>query len=594
MRIHLKIFFLFFIFNNLGKVYSQSIDSVQTNKMFKEILFDDQFLDIVFYKHFNNVLLNNLGPFGSNYYFSTVYLKDNQSSIFAPVDLKNKLLNLTGFRPFTNLTWINAGRREQILSINHIQKFGKLADFQLLYKRIGSPGDYINQEINDNNLKAEFNFHTSKDEYSANLIFGYYTIKNQENGGIKSISDFLKDSIERRELYEVNLKKSYYESRTISFGINQKVVLFSNQVDSNRHESYYLKLNSNTSTFRKEYFDNDSRSSIFDTIYFDSTGGLWKDSIHINSFVNQFSFGYTLNNVSIEPYYLTENYKYFQFMGADTLFNSNYLGSKLFYINGKFKSFIDFNYGVHGYNRNDINFSGNFDFSFSDNLSMITRVSHQINEPEYAVKSFASNHFKWANYNFEKQQISFINSEFIIRNIGLILTINAKLTNNYIYFDTLALPTQNKKQETISSFMIEKGYRLKNVHFKSAVIYQMTSDRYIFPLPEFIGRQIVYYENKIFKKSMKVRFGVNVSYSGKYYAYAFMPGISMYYTQNKVKLGDYPFIDVFLSTHLKRAQIFVKWEHVNSGLMGFDYFSTPNTPFLDRSFKFGVSWNMFD
>lgn len=73
-----------------------------------------------------------------------------------------------------------------------------------------------------------------------------------------------------------------------------------------------------------------------------------------------------------------------------------------------------------------------------------------------------------------------------------------------------------------------------------------------------------------------------------------MPSISQFYAQNKNEIGAYPYVDFFISTHLKRAQVFFKWEHINAGMSGYSYLLTPTTPAHDRSFKFGVSWNMFD
>ncbi|MCB9361353.1 MAG: hypothetical protein H6588_08630, partial [Flavobacteriales bacterium] len=64
--------------------------------------------------------------------------------------------------------------------------------------------------------------------------------------------------------------------------------------------------------------------------------------------------------------------------------------------------------------------------------------------------------------------------------------------------------------------------------------------------------------------------------------------------QKTKEIGAYPYVDFFISTHLKRAQVFFKWEHINAGMSGYSYLLTPTTPAHDRSFKFGVSWNMFD
>ena len=143
------------------------------------------------------------------------------------------------------------------------------------------------------------------------------------------------------------------------------------------------------------------------------------------------------------------------------------------------------------------------------------------------------------------------------------------------------------------SLQMEKSQKLAR-EVKTALIYQITSNDTILPLPAFVGRQVMYYENRLFKKALKLRTGFNVSFTTDYYGYEFMPGISQFYVQSKKKIGNYPYIDFFISLHLKRAQIFFKWEHLNAGMMSYDYLLTPTTPALDRSFKFGVSWNMFD
>lgn len=577
-------------------VEAETTDSLEViNEEYKAILFNDQqFLDVLFYKHFNNMLMNNLGTYSSSYYYSTSYLVDNQSTVFAPEALKVKLLSLNGFRPFTNLTWINAGRKEQILSVNHIQKFGKLSDLSISYKRISSPGSYINQEVNHNDLKSVFNFKTNNGSYSVKLYFNMLRINNKENGGLNDVNDFYKDSIGRRELYKVNIYKSFYQTRIIAFGLKQRLNLFSVYEDTIKTKSYFIGLENHVASTRREYFDFDSNSKIYDTTYFDTTFTQWKDSTHLNTFFNKLFFGLTASNFELEPYLSFQEDMYYQYLGIDTNFTSNYVGATMSFKNKNFNVIADINYGINGYNKQGINAKIDAALVKQDKFAIKLLLNHQLNEPDVYYKSFTSNHFRWENNLLVKQQITFIGSEFYIDAIDVKLTINAKLYNHFIYFDMLALPAQQNKIETTSTLMVEKGYKLLNVHFKTALIYQLTSDRYILPLPNLAGRQIIYYENRVFKKVMKIRVGFNVTYSSKFYGYEFMPSISQFYAQNKTKIGDYPFVDFFVSTHLKRAQIFVKWEHINAGFSGNTYLSTPTTPFLERSFKFGVSWNMFD
>jgi hypothetical protein len=595
MNFQLKIIILLLFLSSSFAIKAQELDSVQTNNEYKALLFNDnEFLDVLFYKHFNNMFINNLGTYGSSHYYATTYLTDNQATVFAPIDLKNRLLALNGFRPFTNVTWINAGRREQILSINHIQKFGKVADLHLSYKRISSPGSYINQEVNDNDLRSEFNFYTPNKLYQGKLFFNLRRLNNQENGGLNNINDFAKDSIERRELFKVNTNKSYYQARTIDFGINQRVNLVTKEIDSTKTKTIFLGLNNHVSSTRREYFDFNSASSIYDTTYFDTTFTQWKDSTHLNCFFNRFSFGFSTPEFTAEPYFRYQSYRYHQYLGIDSLFSSSYVGGAFSYAKPQLNILTDFNYGINGYNQNDVNANLTANYTRQDKYDVKLQILFQLNEPDVYFKTFSSNHFRWENYGFAKQQQTFIGSEFYINSWDVNLMANAKLFSNLIYFDTLALPAQQKQNETISTFMAEKGYRLRNVHFRTALLYQLTSAKYILPMPNMVARQIIYYENRIFKKAMKIRVGANVTYSTKYYAHAFMPSISQFYAQNTTKMGDYPFVDFFLSTHLKRAQIFFKWEHLNAGMMDYTYLTTPSTPFLDRSFKFGVSWNMFD
>ncbi|MBI2282034.1 MAG: hypothetical protein HYU68_15265 [Bacteroidetes bacterium] len=596
MKFLIKLTILISCLISFTLVKAEATDSLDViNEEYKTILFNDQqFLDVLFYKHFNNMLMNNLGTYGSPYYYPTNYLVDNQSTVFAPEALKEKLLSLSGYRPFTNLTWINAGRREQLLSINHIQKFGKLADLSISYKRISSPGNYINQEVNHNDLKSAFNFKTNNNQYAAKIYFDMLRINNQENGGLNDINDFYKDSILRRELYKVNNYKSHYETRTLNFGLKQRLSLFSIYEDTTITKRYFVGLENKVSSTRREYFDFDSNSKIYDTTYFDTTFTQWKDSTHLNTFFNKVSFGITTSNFEAEPYVSFQDNKYHQYLGIDTSFSSNYVGVLLSYKKRQFKVAADFNYGTNGYNQEDINANIAATFVKQDKFVVKFLLNHQLNEPDVYYKSFASNHFRWENDSLVKQQITFIGSEFYINAVDVKLTMNAKIYNHFIYYDTLALPAQQNKQETTSTLMVEKGYKLWNVHFKTALIYQLTSDRYILPLPNLAGRQIIYYENRLFKKALKVRVGFNITYASKFYGYEFMPSISQFYAQNKTKIGDYPFVDFFVSTHLKRAQIFIKWEHINAGMMDYSYLTTPTTPFLDRSFKFGVSWNMFD
>ena len=83
-------------------------------------------MSTLFYKHNNDVLLNNTGTFGSAYYYAAVSGIYAYSLFEKENTFNEKYLSLEGIKPFTNITYINASRKEQLFKLKHIQQFGKL------------------------------------------------------------------------------------------------------------------------------------------------------------------------------------------------------------------------------------------------------------------------------------------------------------------------------------------------------------------------------------------------------------------------------------------------------------------------------------
>ena len=598
MKLNFNIFLLItalFAFIDLkAQVENDSLH--QTNNAFKEILFnDDHFLEVLFYKHYNNVLITNLGTYGSSYYFPTTYFTDNQKSVFAPADVDAKLLKLDGFKPFTNLTWINAGRREQILSFHHVQKFGKLAALNFQYKRISAPGIYINQEANTNAFKGAFNFNTHNQLYQVKLIANIDRIRNQENGGLTNINGFETDTFDRKSLYQVNLEKSYYEDKWTNFGIEQRFNFATKKIDSIRTRQIFVGFSNEYITRRRTYYDYDADSPIYDTTYYDSTSTFWLDSIYQKTFVHRIMLGIDNQKMSVNGFYEYHQNEYVQRNGLDTTFNTAYAGlnAGVNFDNASVQG--EFKYGLNGYNEGDIQTNIAAEINPSSNYFIQLEAKYHLIEPELKYKNYSSNHFVWDSVNFFKSQTVYLGAKLQLKKYKLTLFANAKLLDKFFYYDSLVVLKQHDFASNNMSVGVEKDYRWWNFYFKTALIYQMTSDEVLLPLPDLVARQVVYYQNRLFKhKVLKLRTGFNVSYTSAYYGYEFMPGLSEFYVQQKKEIGNYPYVDFFISLHLKRAQIFFKWEHLNAGWSGNNYLLTPTTPAHDRSFKFGVSWNMFD
>ena len=86
-------------------------------------------------------------------------------------------------------------------------------------------------------------------------------------------------------------------------------------------------------------------------------------------------------------------------------------------------------------------------------------------------------------------------------------------------------------------------------------------------------------------------------YFTSYYAPDYSPGLGQFAIQeteaSRVKVGNYPIVNVYANFHLKQTRFFVMMSHVNYSDGG-NYFLTPHYPLNTRVFRFGVSWNFFN
>jgi len=309
MKYNYKIIaFLFFICST-NTFIAQTKDSlIEINAEYKFFLNSDKnAFDLLFYKHNNDVLLNDLGPYGSaNYYLTSNNI--SKHNIFFNSFGKNKLENLKGIKPFTNLTYINASRREQFFSISHIQQFGKLMNLEFDFRKISSPGEYFNQEANYTSFKSALGYKSKKGNYLALLKIDINRHRNEENGGLDSLSleNFSDNPLENT----VNLTRSDVVIKKYTYELNQRLNLLSLHNDSLNTGNIYVNMFNKYSSNERVFNDNDPLSMIYDTVFGDSLSSI--DSIYQRHFLMDLSLGYSNRNIDVAFLGSLERVNYFQ------------------------------------------------------------------------------------------------------------------------------------------------------------------------------------------------------------------------------------------------------------------------------------------
>jgi hypothetical protein len=89
--------------------------------------------------------------------------------------------------------------------------------------------------------------------------------------------------------------------------------------------------------------------------------------------------------------------------------------------------------------------------------------------------------------------------------------------------------------------------------------------------------------------------GVDGRFNTAYYAPSYNPALSVFYNQRDIEIGNYPYLDAYVTAKWKRMRIFLKYQHLNKGLFGNgQYFTVAGYPQNPGMFKLGISWGFYD
>lgn len=135
----------------------------------------------------------------------------------------------------------------------------------------------------------------------------------------------------------------------------------------------------------------------------------------------------------------------------------------------------------------------------------------------------------------------------------------------------------------------------KPLHWENEVWFQTTSRPNILPLPAWNIYSNLYLKFRI-AKTLNVQLGGDIRYFTAYYAPDYSPVANAFAVQDtahpRVKLGNYPIVNVYANLHLKHCRLYVCARHVNSG--NGRRFWAPHYAMDPLTINFGLSWNFFN
>lgn len=239
-------------------------------------------------------------------------------------------------------------------------------------------------------------------------------------------------------------------------------------------------------------------------------------------------------------------------------------------------------------------------------------VKHQT--PDFYFRHYHSQSAWWDN-SLDRELRTRIEGSLRLCKFGTRVNVGFENVANYTYFgmqNTLKDSTkvggiipgdysravavrQTSGSVQVFSATLAQDLKFGPVHWDSEVTYQKSSDKVALPLPDVTLYTNVYLLFRL-AKVLRVQLGGDLRYFTSYYAPDYSTSVGQFAVQDnqnaRVKIGNYPIVNVYANLHLKHCRLYVAMNHVNQGTG--HAFWAPHYPINPRTFHFGVSWNFFN
>ncbi len=584
----------------------------------------------------------NLGAEGINMIF---FQRPQRSQFFfadalapwLPLASRQKFFNT--YIPITQLSYNTGGNKQSTqdrLRINFAgnvnRRIGIGAKLDYLY----SKGSYQNQATKD--FIFGFSGYYKGDRYEMQAFYNHWNLLNKENGGItdsryitdpavlqggvdhidsKSIPVNLSGAHTRlngqqlviNNAYNVGYWRTEEVNDTLTRDVYVPVTQFIYTLDyqTNRHRFLNTASDAPGEFWQNTYISNSGTSD--NTYYsdFSNTVGIRM----IEGFSPKVKFGlaayakYSLQGFTQTPDTLDrslglpegldelpegfsiENKKHRSLMWA---------GAQLTKQKGSILTYeADARLGLIGDVAGDIEATGAINTRFrmlGDTVAITARAHFKNTAQPYLLQHYRSNHFVWDN-DFGKTRSFRAEGELTIPWTRTTLSAGVENLQNYVYFDESGLPHQYGGSVQIVSATLIQKLKAGALHWDNTLTWQTTSKAEILPLPTLSLYSNLYLRFKAVKV-LDLQIGLDCNYYTKYYAPAYQPATMSFTNQQKEKIGNYPFMNLYLTGKLSKVRFYVMMSHINQGLFSKDYFSLPLYPLNPRKFQIGLSIDFAD
>ncbi len=575
----------------------------------------------IFKKNISNTYLANLpSPYLSNIFITRETVQDFypltniRAFLFKPEDA----LYFNTTTPYSRLRYYTGGGKgkgENFLDIWHVQNINPYWNAGIRYNLISSDGRYMDQKAKAYHFSLFSSY--EKERTVLNLFLNQNNGHFNENGGIKDRT-YITDSTENAENIPVNLtgsnasnnyrntnfqlqaqynlgkKKEVIQAEDTSYTYPGKV-LFNFRAEGNEH--WYKESSVNMDFYPHTYIDSTFSYDLITNQFYDISGKFVMNEHPKHKYLPGLYAGIRFQHEHYKQRTAYDSITHTESFG-NTNCSNTYLTGGIFNVdtNASFHYDAEGQLCILGPDAGNFSLDGFVRQSLNKNRKTYIQANAtiELQSVNPFFDRYIGNHNIWEN-NFKAIKTIQVQGKYVNQRLRNETGMGFSNIFNYVYFDTAAMPRQTNKTLIVLTAWVKENFKLGNFYFDQTIYFQKSTQEDILSLPIISVYSHNYYQNFLFKKALLLQFGIDVFYHTKFYSDNYMPSIMQFYNQRKHKTGNYPKIDIFLDLNIKRAHIFVKYEHLNYPLKKHgDFFSAADYPINPGMLKFGIQWDFFN
>ena len=519
--------------------------------------------------------------------------------------------------PVTELYFLTTIVRGQSVDSYFTLNTSPRLNFSIAYRALRSEGRYINQEAKTGNFRFTTSYNTKEGRYVANAHYTGQNIENKENGGISIVSDFESgdaafDNRGRLGVYLDNAMSLLNGNRVFldqTFRINAKKGV----------NNLYVSEQFNYENIHFDYSQQTIASSVGGKLVYRFgesfvTSGI-NDETKYNKMYNKFGLMYentTLGNFTFFADDFRSNFYYNKILyfsnnvvvPSSLSQNINTIGGQYNYRKDKWNGKFLYSRSVTDQNLSNLEASVQYDINDENQISFQYQSMNKLPNNNYNLYQSSYKAYNWSN-DFQNEKINALSVNATTKWVSLSLQLNS--IKDHLYFaDTtteaqrnegiqIVAPAQYSNIINYASLKVAREFVFGKWALDNTLLFQkVNQSNSILNVPEFVARNTIYVSDYFFKKNLYLQTGIVLNYFTSYYSDSYNPLVGEFFTQDKVKIGNYPNLDFFVNTKIQRTRIYLKAEHFNSLFSKNNYFSAPDYPYRDFLIRFGLVWNFFN